>query len=308
MTERAGQQWWRWIGGQFCAGVIVLAAAGCEDKVASPPAADVVCGGPCLPAPIRSCVSMPGATDGLASLGVWPNLPGNLITQSDEPFDSLTENGWITLQRDTTNGSGASLAADPRAPLSPPSVLRFTYGKGFPAGSTPAVTFYDLAVPVKEAYFGFWWKPSFPWQNNIESGINKLAFLLTTETGKNGEAALVMFGTDSGPYTIQVVTEFPGDVRRLSPNLVPTLVTLGLWHQVEWYVKFSSDSTTRDGIVRWWLDGVPQGEYTDVMMPNDPGLKEFQIAPTWGGVIGTKTERDFFCYDHAHIGVPAGAP
>jgi hypothetical protein len=298
----------------LCAVLVVLVARGCVDpaKVEMAPAADVMCGAACVPATVRApdhaphaCVSTPGASAGLDSLGAWPNLPDDLVTRSDESFDALTENGWITLQRDTTDGSGASLAHDPRAPLSPPNVLQFTYARGFQAGHTPAVTFYDLADPVKEAYFGLWWKPSDPWDNNMDSGVNKLAFLLTTETATDGEAALIMFGTDSGPYTIQVVTEFPGDIRRLSPNRTPTLVTLGVWHQVEWYVKFSSTSSTHDGIVRWWLDGVPQGEYTDVMTPDDPGLKEFQIAPTWGGVVGTKTERDFFCYDHARIALPA---
>jgi hypothetical protein len=231
-------------------------------------------------------------------------VPTGLTTLSDEPFDTLTENEWITLQRDTTHGSGATLASDERAPLSPPSVLQFIYAKGFQAGHTPAVTFYDVVEPVKEAYFGFWWKPSDPWQNNVESGVNKLAFVLTTATGVDGEAAIIMFGTDSGPYTVQVITEFPGDVRRLSPNLTATLVTLGAWHRVEWYTKFSSTDTTRDGVTRWWLDGVSQGAYTDLVMPADPGFKEFQLAPTWGGVVGTKSERDFYCYDHARISTP----
>jgi hypothetical protein len=234
-------------------------------------------------------------------------VPAGLTTLSDEPFDALTENGWITLQRDTMHGSGATLASDERAPLSPPSVLQFTYARGFPAGMTPAVTFYDVPTAVKEAYFGFWWKPSDPWQNNIQSGVNKLAFLLTQQTGAHGEMAMIMFGTDSGPYTTQVVTEFPSDTRRLTPNVTPTLITLGAWHRVEWYARFSSTDSTSDGVVRWWLDGVPQGEYANLMMPDDPGFKEFQIAPTWGGVVGTKNERDIYCYDHAHISVPVSA-
>lgn len=293
------------IGRAVFAGVIAVAFTACLTNT-EPGVATGCGGGPCAAPPVHSCSSATGAGSPLSgdTAGPWPNVPAGLTTLSDDPFDSLTEDGWITLQRDTTHGSGATLASDERAPLSPPSVLQFTYAKGFQAGHTPAVTYYDVVVPVKEAYFGFWWKPSDPWQNNVESGVNKLAFLLTQQTATHGEMAMIMFGTDSGPYTIQVVTEFPSDIRRLAPNLVPTLVTLGVWHRVEWYARFSSTDSTRDGVLQWWLDGVPQGGYADLLMPDDPGFKEFQIAPTWGGVVGTKSERDFYCYDDAHISIP----
>ena len=290
--------------GVACAALIAVAAVACSRDVGVAPVS--ACSGPCLAPPVQSCASN-AAADGPASVDTltpWPNVPAGIATLSDEPFNALTENGWITLQRDTTHGSGATLAEDERAPLSPPSVLQFTYAKGFQAGRTPAVTFYDVPVAVREFYFGFWWKPSDPWQNNVESGVNKLAFVLTQQTAADGEMAMIMFGTDSGPYTTQVVTEFPGDTRRLAPNLLPTFVTLGVWHRVEWYARFSSTDSTHDGALRWWLDGVPQGQYADLLMPEDPGFKEFQIAPTWGGVVGTKNERDFFCYDHAHISAP----
>jgi hypothetical protein len=238
----------------------------------------------------------------VSAADIWPNLPPAFQDVSDEGFNALTEHGWVTLQRDTTNGSGASIASDWAAPVSPPSVLQYTFGTGFKGGHTPAVTYYDLATPVKETYFGFWWKPSDPWQNNSESGVNKIGFLLTSQTATNGEAAIIMFST-GGPYTVQVVSEFPADTRRLSPNVTATPVTLGVWHRVEWYAKFSTPST-RNGVMRWWLDGVLQGSYTDIETPDDLGYKEYQLAPTWGGVVGTKNERDFYCYDHAFIGNP----
>jgi hypothetical protein len=81
-------------------------------------------------------------------------------------------------------------------------------------------------------------------------------------------------------------------------------VTLGVWHRIEWYARYSSTDSTRDGETRWWLDGVLQGAYTDLQSPADAGFKEFQLAPTWGGVGGTKDERDFFCYDHTYISWP----
>jgi len=219
---------------------------------------------------------------------------------SDQSFTNLTGSGWQMAQRRTTNGSGVALLSDSTAPLSPAGVLRFTYAAGFPAGYEPGVAFFDLATPTKAAYFGFWWKPSNPWQNNTDSGINKIAFLLTSQNATHGGIVILMFST-GGPYTIQVVPEFPGDTRRLTPNVVGTPVVLGAWHRIEWYAKFSTDSATADGVTSWWLDGVLQGTYTNLRMPNDPGFREYQLAPTWGGVVGTKTETDFFCYDHARL-------
>jgi hypothetical protein len=257
-----------------------------------------------MPPPGYDSVLQPSS---VSAADIWPNAPPGFQNVSSEGFNALTEDGWATLQRDTTNGSGASIASDVAAPVSPPNVLQYTFGTGFQGGHTPGVTYYDLAVPVKETYFGFWWKPSDPWQNHVASGVNKLGFLLTRATATDGGIVIIMFSS-GGPYTVQVITEFPpsGDIRRLPPNLAATPVTLGVWHRVEWYVKYSSTPTTPDGATRWWLDGVPQASYSDLKMPADSGFSEYQLAPTWGGTGGTKIERDFFCYDHAYISSPPG--
>jgi len=55
-------------------------------------------------------------------------------------------------------------------------VLQFKYAAGFPGGVEPGVEWYDLAAPVKETYFAFWWKPSKPWQTHMASGVNKMRF------------------------------------------------------------------------------------------------------------------------------------
>ena len=295
-----------WIAVFVCVLMVVAAIAACRDPGDPYAKCDPYCGGnpppPPPPPPVASCSS----SDSVETLaGGWPHAPAGFTTISNEPFDALTEHGWVTLQRDTTSGSGATLAVDMGAPVSPPGVLQYTFGTGFQGGHTPGVTFYDLAVPAKETYFGFWWKLSDPWQNNTGSGVNKLAFLLTRATATDGEIVIILFST-GGPYTVQVVTEFPptGDIRRLPPNATATPVALGEWHRVEWYVKYSSTPSTPDGEARWWLDGVLQGSYSDLETPADSGFSEYQLAPTWGGSDGTKAERDFVCYDHAYISNP----
>lgn len=250
----------------------------------------LACDGPV----VKSC----GATGGVrAAAPGWPNEPVGFRALSDEPFDALAGNGWRVVQRQRTNGSGVSLTSDPTAPASPPSILQFTYAPGFQGGSEPGAEYFDAPTPVRDTYVGLWWKPSDPWENHAASGVNKIAFLYT-ELGS--ALALLMFRNDSG-YTVQVTPEFASDTRRLAPNLNATPVALGAWHRIEWHVRYSSTPATRDGLAEWWLDGVPQGRYQDLQMPADAGFLEYQLAPTWGGVGGAKSELDCFWYDQVHV-------
>jgi len=227
----------------------------------------------------------------------WANEPAGFTVLSDEPFNALDENGWWSVQSQTTNGSGLYLAADSGAPSSPSGVLQFTYAVGFEGGSAPGVEFYGPPAPVRETYFAFWWKVSDPWQNH-ESDINAIADLFPATS-----APLYIIFKGS-TQTLDVMPQFDNDSRDLTPNVTTTSVTLGTWHLVEWYVKYSSTATSRDGVTRWWVDGVLQGDYRDLQMPDDAGFVEYDLAPTWGGVEGTKTQTDFFRFDHVRISTP----
>jgi hypothetical protein len=230
--------------------------------------------------------------------GLWPNEPAGFTLLTDEPFNALSENGWNGVQRQTTNGSGLSVVSDLTGPVSPPNVLAFKYAVGYQTGSEPGAEYYAPATPVKETYVGFWWKPSNPWQFH-PSGVNKIDFLFSS----GPENIYIMLYNDfTAPPTIQVVPQYSSDTRRLAPNVTGTPVVLGVWHRIEWYVKYATTGTSRDGVVRWWVDGVLQGAYTDLQTPADAGIVEYTTAPTWGGASAdTKTETDFYWFDHIHI-------
>ena len=229
--------------------------------------------------------------------GAWANEPSGFSVMTDEPFNALDENGWRSVQRQTTNGSGLTLGADASAPRSPPSVLQFTYAAGYQGGSEPGVEYYAPAAPVRETYFAFWWKPSKPWQNH-PTNVNTIADLFPATSG------VLYITLDGSSQTLTVDPGFASDTRNLTANVTATAVTLGAWHLVEWYVKYSTSATSRDGVTRWWLDGVPQGDYRDLQMPDDAGFVEYDFAPTWGGINGVKYETDYFWFDHAHISTP----
>ena len=253
-------------------------------------------------APVVKSCSGAGAAVAVAPARVppglpWPNQPAGFRTLTDESFNALIENGWRVAQRQRTNGSGVAHADDSTAPQSPPGVVEFAYAPGFEGGSEPGAEFYDAVPPVRDGYFALWWKPSNPWENHAPSGVNKIAFVYTA----SGSSIVLLLFDSGSRYTMQVQPEFAGDTRRLEPNLTATPVTLGVWHLIEWHLKYGGTEVMRDGVTEWWLDGVPQGRYTDLRMPPDSGFREFQIAPTWGGVGGFKNEMDCFWYDHAHI-------
>src|SRR5881296_1659919 len=163
-------------------------------------------------------------------ISLWPNEPPGLTVVSDGPFTALNEDGWRGQRRQTTNGSGLSVTTDSTAPLLPSTVLTFTYAAGYQGGSEPGVEFYHLPTPTQEAYFGFWWKPSNPWQPH-PSGVNKIAFLFPATSGA-GSLYIMMYFDGTG-YTIQVVPTFAHDTRRLAPNVTATPVVLGVWHRIE---------------------------------------------------------------------------
>lgn len=241
--------------------------------------------------------SVSGPPDGNPDSVAWPHEPAGFVTLTDEPFDALDQNGWFSAQRQTFNGSGLSLTADAGAPLSPSGVLQFKYARGFQGGSEPGVAFYVPPAPVRETYFAFWWKPSNPWQNH-ETDINTIADLFAETTG------VIFIQIDGSNNTVDVVPEFVGDTRILTPNVRATPLVLGAWHKIEWYVKYSTTGISRNGVTRWWLDGVLQGEYTDLQMPPDAGFVEYDFSPTWGGAGGVKTQTDFFWIDHVYISTP----
>ena len=225
--------------------------------------------------------------------GSWPNEPAGLAVRTDYAFPDAIPvtnadvpipggSGWNSIY----NGAGnVSLVPGVGAPMSPSTVLQLMYPVGFVAGSGPGTVYYNLPS-VNKLYVGFWWKPSNPWQGH-PSGVNKMTFVFTG----SGSMPLIMYGPPGGPYELKFEPEF-GNTYWLEPDVhVP--VTLGVWHRVELFLDAGA------GTADWWLDGQRIGHATGVPYGGPFVLWEF--ASTWGGIGGTKTETDYFWFDHAHL-------
>ncbi|HKV72843.1 MAG TPA: hypothetical protein VJN62_16445 [Gemmatimonadales bacterium] len=249
---------------------------------------------------------------GVPSTSAWPDEPAGFTTIDDYGFpDSVPADtaelpipggsGWKSVFNHTgTDGVwNTSRVDDATAPFSPTSVVQWRYPAGFAGGSAPGTLFFGHSSQT-EVFAGFWWKPSSPWQNH-PSNVNKIAFWYTG--GSESSIDIQMYGTGGDTaYELQVVSEFTNiPSTRFPPNLTATNITLGQWHRVEWHMRFASTPGGSDGVLEWWLDGVPQARYTNLQTPNDAGFDTFKFSPTWGGVDGLKTETDYYWVDQVHL-------
>ncbi|HYT83157.1 MAG TPA: Ig-like domain-containing protein [Gemmatimonadales bacterium] len=236
--------------------------------------------------------------------GTWPNEPTGMTVRTDWGLDQVVPSGYpldvpipgsppgwrvvYELAPGPTHG-WAQLVADPSAPFSPASVYDFVYPQGMVEGNAPATVYY-ANLGVGEVYAGFWWKPSSPF--DMGPNGNKIAFLFNGGGGAGGQQFMILMPDGR----LHVLPEYPGDLRWRDPNVNATLVTLGAWHRIEWYCNLGT------GALKWWLDGVLQGSYTDVR--NSYNFDMFQFSPTWGGNSGAqKQETDHYWFDHVHLSV-----
>lgn len=257
----------------------------------------------------RTCGDRSRLTDGR-----WPNEPAGFTSLSDYGFgdvvparnsgDPLGPSGW-GVWRNTA--SRATRVSDPTAPLSTPYVLQFEYPIGFPSGSDPAMLECAFTARLPELYWGFWWKPSDPFQSDA-SGVNKIAFVWTPTTGPHA-ADLLYFDLSPEPWRIRAMDNLavgggPAAGQRREPNVNTTVVTLGRWHRIEIHVKYSTGSNA-NGILKWWIDGVLNGQYTDLKMAPDGGFDHVQFAPTYGGnTADRKRQTDYYWIDHVRLSHP----
>jgi hypothetical protein len=228
----------------------------------------------------------------------WPNEPAGLTLRTDWGLDQVVPTsgdvgipgspGWRVVANAAVGSpqGWATLASDASAPFSPASVYDFVYPAGMVEGDAPATVYY-AGLGATELYAGFWWKPSAPFDYGPDG--NKVAFMFNGGGGAGGQQFMIL----KSDQRLSVLPEIPGDFRWRTPNVNSTAVTLGQWHRVEWYA-------TKAGVLKWWLDGVLQGSYTDA--PNSVNFDMFQFSPTWGGNIGAiKHETDHYWFDHVPL-------
>jgi len=210
------------------------------------------------------------------SLGGWPNEPSGLTLFNDQSWDLLTGSGWNWLRR--TASKNPTIIADSTAPFSPVNALQMIFTPDMARDSEPSVHWISLPG-VKEIYTAWWMKVSPNWTCS-PAGCGKITFLFTNGAGQV-YSNLYSAGTSGPPFRIGSNTEWApyGQFIRY-PNVTTTVFGANTWHRIEFYYRWeTSPGSSGDGIIRWWVDGVLNGDYTDVHYPAS-SFNEFQFAPT----------------------------
>jgi hypothetical protein len=231
----------------------------------------------------------------------WPNEPAGLRVLTDWGFDQPPPSagdvpigaspGWHIVFEPPPLGPRGSIAltSDDAAPASPPNVYDIVFPRGMIEGTAPATLYYEN-LATTEIYAAFWWKPSSPF--DLGPNGNKIAFIFNGGGATGGQQFLILLPDGR----LHVLPEYPGDYRWRDPNVNATAVTLGVWHRIEWYSQLST------GTLKWWLDGVLQGNHSDVR--NSYDFDVFKLSPTWGGNTGArKRQTDHYWFDHLHLSV-----
>lgn len=245
------------------------------------------------------------STDALAQVN-WPNEPAGSQVLLDCNFTTATCGGALY---DVYGGAYTVNIAD--APLSPTSVFENKLDPGQRQGGAQAGIFFPAA---SELYWGVWWKMSAGFEGNYHDE-NKMFF---TVTGDPSYVYMLwhLWGPTGGPSFgfVWQTNDTRVDNSHL-PNTYGGLIHLGnncqvyrdRWTRIEVYVKKSTTVNSRDGIVRWWIDGQLCGDYTNANWPD--GTQGWEINHTWDGGAGissesgpTKTWAHWF--DHVRVSVP----
>jgi hypothetical protein len=192
----------------------------------------------------------------------------------DQPWDTLTGNGWRYLRRSSSRDS--DIVIDFTAPVSPQQVLRILFTPDMRRDSEPGVHWTSLSSRPREVTISWAMKLSPNWTPSPAGG-GKIAFLWAAD----GEGQVYSnVGGSSVPHHININTEWtPYGQRFWEPNVSTTPIDYGEWYRIEWYLKWETSAGAGDGVIRWRVNDVLNGDYRNVRFPRCC-LEQFEFAPT----------------------------
>jgi hypothetical protein len=225
----------------------------------------------------------------------WPNEPAGFVPVSDQPWSLLTGLGWNYLRR--TASKNSDIAVDAAAPLSPASVLRMIFTTDMAPDSEPGVHWIGLSPRPSELYVGWWMKVSQNWKCS-PAGCGKITFAWAPD----GQGQVYSnLGGSVAPHRININTEWaPYGQHFWEPNVSTTPIVYNTWYRIEWYLKYASSTSAADGVMRWWVNGVLNGDYANVRYPGCC-FQQFEFAPT---LQNPPPAEQYMYIDHTRVSKP----
>lgn len=243
-------------------------------------------------------LSAEGKLDLVSGSNYYTSLP--LI--SETAWDSITEAGWLYIQRTATKPS--QIVADSTAPLSPGHVLQINFA-GTQGNSEPGVHFLMLPK-VSEIYWEWVMKISSNWECD-QAGCGKLTFKWPSS---GGQAYDGIYGKDCGSL-MPVGCEPTASPMRMGgqlqwatyggtpfyPNVKTTWIYRRKWQTYSGYMRKESAPGACDGVWRWWVDGVLNGNLENICTP-DENFIQFDYSPTKQRTV---TTNQYLRIDHTRV-------
>jgi hypothetical protein len=202
--------------------------------------------------------------------------PAGLSEINEQSWDALSAGGWSYLRR--TGAKDDDIVDDPSAPVSPDRVLRIIFTPGMPRDTEPGV--HWIGLPRSREVHAAWWIKLSPNWAGSPAGACKMTFLWTSPN-RAGQVYTALYRSEP-PHHVGINTEWaPYGQKVWEPNLARTPIEYGRWHRIDWYARWATSPDAADGVMRWWVDGVLNGNHIDVRFPPDgTGFQQFEFAPT----------------------------
>jgi hypothetical protein len=243
------------------------------------------------PAPISPSPRCQGVAE-------WPGQPplqepAGFRPVSNVDWASLKPTGWDYLRR--TSSKFDDICQDSVGAVLR-SALRIIFTPDMRPNTEPSVHWIGLPF-VMEVYSAWSVRLSPNWTSSPAGG-GKITFLHTPR-----DQVYTGFFGSTAPHHVSVNTEWPPYGQRIwDPNVTTTPVTYDKWYRIEWYMKWESVPGAGDGVMRWWVNGVLNGDYRNVSYPLG-GFTQFEFAPT----LQNPPPREQYMYiGHTYISTPTG--
>lgn len=202
--------------------------------------------------------------------------------------------------------------SDATATVSPSGVVRSTIQAGQNSGGMqlnyvigPGGTTYN------EMYVGLIWRTNAGFEGRPQGnktffmrgpGSNGV-FLFDNDALSAGTGPMIFAHNTGGGLDNSHVCSLDMGLACFPNSGGPSLV-VGTWTKLEAYIKKSTTCTSQDGIVRWWINGVLVGNYTNLNYAC-LGLNEWVWAETWDGTPNFTVTTPWSHYiDHLHVSIP----
>lgn len=233
----------------------------------------------------------------LVAGAMWPSI-GDALTCPNKPVSATT---LATVRFNTNDGEGQMWDLYPGAgtittiPGSEGSVSASILSPGASTGGQQVIwPKPGNQQPLNNIYVCFRWK-----MNAQFVGIrtaNKLVFVAAQDWtyGKQGGNGFFGLGQVGGYPPTSFFMYFGHNSGNLdnshacsadlglgcNPNIATTSIVPDTWYTVEAYIISSSSTTSRNGTLKWWINGTLNGQYTNLNYI-DGITNQFQINHTW---------------------------